>query len=249
MEKERLGYPTQKPEKLLERIIKASSNEGDTVLDCFCGCGTTVSVCQKLKRKWIGIDITYQAISLIEKRLQDTFGAEILKNVKLEGIPKDLESARKLATNPADRTRKEFEKWAILSYTGNRATINEKKGADGGIDGRASVFDFEKERREIIFSVKSGHVGVSQIRDFIHVVERENAAMGIFLTLEPPTEPMEREAFAAGMAKMFDGQPKIKIVTAEEIINGAHLNARGVVPVYKSAKPQENEHEQMRIAM
>jgi site-specific DNA-methyltransferase (adenine-specific) len=248
--KERLGYPTQKPEALLERIIKASSNEGDTVLDAFCGCGTTVSVAQRLNRRWVGIDITYQAIALIEKRLQDTFGIEALKNLKLKGIPKDLESARKLANNPNDRTRKEFEKWAILSYTGNRATINEKKGADGGIDGRTLIFDFENKKKEILFSVKSGHVGLSQIRDFIHVVEREKASMGVFLTLEPPTEPMKREALSAGM---FESDPKIRIVTAEEIIKGAHLNAKGIIPVYKSSERQGTENnvgnEQMRIAI
>jgi site-specific DNA-methyltransferase (adenine-specific) len=108
--KERLGYPTQKPEALLERIIQASTNEGDVVLDAYCGCGTTVSVSQKLNRQWIGIDITYQSISLIMKRLEDAFGKNIIEQIKINGIPKDIASAEKLALRQDDRTRKEFEK-------------------------------------------------------------------------------------------------------------------------------------------
>ncbi|MEO6908976.1 MAG: site-specific DNA-methyltransferase, partial [Abditibacteriaceae bacterium] len=135
--KERLGYPTQKPEALLERVIAASSNEGDTILDAYCGCGTTIAVAQKLNRKWIGMDITYQSIALILKRLEDQYGKEILDTITLNGIPRDMEAATALAHKKDDRVRKEFEKWAILTYTDNRAIINEKKGADGGIDGVA----------------------------------------------------------------------------------------------------------------
>ncbi len=123
--KERLGYPTQKPEKLLERIIQASSNEGDVILDAFCGCGTTIAVAQRLNRQWIGMDITYQSISLILKRLEDTFGSEILAEINLNGIPKDVKSAIALANKKDDRLRKEFEKWSILTYSNNRATIND----------------------------------------------------------------------------------------------------------------------------
>ena len=125
--RERLGYPTQKPEALLERIIKVSSNEGDVVLDAYCGCGTTVAVSQRLNRQWIGIDITYQSISLILKRLEDTFGKGVLEQLKLNGIPKDMESAVALANKKDDRTRKEFEKWAVLTYTNNSAIINARK--------------------------------------------------------------------------------------------------------------------------
>jgi adenine specific DNA methylase Mod len=134
---ERLGYPTQKPVALLERIIQASSNEGDIVLDAFCGCGTTVAVAHDLRRQWIGIDITYQSISLILKRLEDMFGSDVLNTIELDGIPRDIASARALAQKKDDRVRKEFEKWAILTYSNNRATINYKKGADHGIDGMA----------------------------------------------------------------------------------------------------------------
>lgn len=125
--KERLGYPTQKPEALLERIIKASSNEGGIVLDAFCGCGTTVAVAQRLKRKWIGIDITYQSISLILKRIEDAYGKTILDKIEINGIPRDMDAAKALAHKKDDRVRKEFEKWSILTYSDNKAIINEKK--------------------------------------------------------------------------------------------------------------------------
>jgi site-specific DNA-methyltransferase (adenine-specific) len=134
---ERLGYPTQKPEGLLERIINASSNEGDVVFDAFCGCGTTVAVAQKLRRNWIGIDITYQSISLILKRLEDSYGKDVLDNIELTGVPVDRESAVALSLKADDKTRKEFEKWAVLTYSNNRAMIHEKKGSDKGIDGVA----------------------------------------------------------------------------------------------------------------
>lgn len=163
--RERLGYPTQKPEALLERIIKTSSNEGDVVLDAFCGCGTTVAVSQRLHRQWIGIDITYQSISLILKRLEDAFGVEVLENITLNGIPKDIESAQALALKKDDRTRKEFEKWAILTYSNNRATINQKKGADKGIDGIAYFKKNADETEKVILQVKSGNVKSGDIRD------------------------------------------------------------------------------------
>ncbi len=129
---ERLGYPTQKPEALLERIIKASSNERDVVLDAYCGCGTTVAVAQRLGRQWIGIDITYQSISLILKRLQDKYTDSgqwpaIEDNILLDGVPRDIASARALANRKDDKTRKEFEKWAVLTFSANQARINEKK--------------------------------------------------------------------------------------------------------------------------
>ncbi|MDQ3323868.1 MAG: site-specific DNA-methyltransferase [Acidobacteriota bacterium] len=127
---ERLGYPTQKPEALLERIISASSNEGDVVLDAFCGCGTTVAVANRLKRRWIGMDITYQSVALILKRLKDSAGQVAVEAVELHGVPKDMESVDALVHKKDDRVRKEFEKWAILTYSDNRAVINEKKGAD-----------------------------------------------------------------------------------------------------------------------
>jgi site-specific DNA-methyltransferase (adenine-specific) len=181
---ERLGYPTQKPEELLEKIINASSDDNDVILDAYCGCGTSVAVAQKLNRKWIGIDITYQSISLILKRLEDSYGKSVLDNISISGVPEDKESAIALANKSDDRTRKEFEKWAVLTYSNNRAIINEKKGKDQGIDGITYVMDTDKELQEILFSVKSGHVNSSQIRDLRGTIEREKAVAGIFITLQ-----------------------------------------------------------------
>ncbi len=124
---ERLGYPTQKPSTLLRRIIAASSNEDSTVLDAYCGCGTTISVAQELKRKWIGIDITYQSVALILKRLEDEYGKDVLDGITLDGIPRDIASAQALAHKKDDRVRKEFEKWAVMTYANNRAIVNQKK--------------------------------------------------------------------------------------------------------------------------
>ncbi|MDR0305033.1 MAG: restriction endonuclease [Chitinispirillales bacterium] len=225
--KEALGYPTQKPEALLERIIKASSNETDNILDAYCGCGTTVAVCERLNRKWVGIDITYQSISLIIKRLEDTYGEKVSQNFELNGIPRDIESATALALKKDDRVRKEFEKWVILTYTNNYAYINEKKGSDKGIDGRMFMAVSSDKSKEVLFSVKSGKVSVKDIRDFRGVLEREeNAVIGIFITLNNPTKDMINEAKEAGVyVNSSNNQPfdRIKIITTEQIINGERL--------------------------
>jgi site-specific DNA-methyltransferase (adenine-specific) len=238
--KERLGYPTQKPESLMERIITASSSEGDTVLDAYCGCGTTVAVAQRLKRKWIGIDITYQSISLIIKRLGESCenGKKVLDNIEINGIPKDINSATALAHKQDDRLRKEFEKWAILTYSDNKAFINEKKGADKGIDGIAKMQISLDDAKDILFSVKSGKVGVAQIRDFRGTIERETAT-GIFITLQEPTKDMISEAKSAGFyINPLNGYQieKIKIVTIQQIINGERLNLPMILDVLKKAQ-------------
>ncbi|MCL4254899.1 MAG: site-specific DNA-methyltransferase, partial [Anaerolineae bacterium] len=173
--KEYLGYPTQKPKKLLERIIRASTQEGDVVLDAYCGCGTTISVAERLKRRWIGIDITYQSISLVLRRLYDEFGMQILDSITIDGIPRDLESAKALAKKKDDRLRKEFEKWAILTYTNNRAIINDKKGADQGIDGIAYFMTGIDSNAKAVFQVKSGAVGRKDIAQFNSDRIREGA--------------------------------------------------------------------------
>lgn len=224
--KERLGYPTQKPEALLERIVKASSNEGDVVLDAYCGCGTTVAVAERLKRNWIGIDITYQSISLILKRLEDSERKAITDKIIVNGIPKDLESAKALANKEDDRTRKEFEKWAVLTYSNNKAVINEKKGADRGIDGFAyfEVFDIKEnsvKTEKIVFQVKSGKVKSGDIRDLRGTMEREKAVLGVFITLNEPTKDMLKEAMQAGTYQnesMSQPTDKIRIVAVKEII-------------------------------
>lgn len=240
--KERLGYPTQKPESLLERIIKASSNENDIVLDAYCGCGTTVAVCQKLDRQWIGIDITYQSISLILKRLEDSFPG-VLKTIKLHGIPKDIESAKALANKTDDRTRKEFEKWAILTYTNNKAVINAKKGADKGIDGIVYFQGDKNDPEKIIFQVKSGKVKSGDIRDLLGTMTLESASLAIFITLEEPTKDMLKTAKSAGFYQskyMSHTCDKIQIVTIKEIIEDQQrLNIRLSYEVLKSAEKQK----------
>jgi DNA modification methylase len=218
---ERMGYPTQKPEALMDRIIKASSNAGDVVLDAYCGCGTTIAVAQRMNRKWIGIDITYHSISLMLKRLIETFGESVLDNVFVEGIPKDLESARALANRQDDRVRKEFEKWAALTYTNNRGVINEKKGADKGIDAIVYFAASANETGRMIIQVKSGSVNRGAIATLHGDLERERAEMATLITLENPTGPMIEEAKKAGtfehkiMGKKYD---RIQIVTVQELI-------------------------------
>ncbi|WP_069790463.1 DNA methyltransferase [Cyanobacterium sp. IPPAS B-1200] len=241
--KERLGYPTQKPEALLQRIIKASSNEGDIILDAFCGCGTTIAVAERLNRPWIGIDITYQSVSLMLKRLEDSFGKGVLDKITLNGIPKDMESATALALKKDDRTRKEFEKWAVLTYTNNRATINDKKGADKGIDGIAFFDGGEDKPEKIIIQVKSGNVKSGDIRDLQGTMSLNEASLGIFITLKKPTKAMITTAKEAGIYQSkFMNKPvdKISIVTIKEIIEEQkRLDIRLVLEVLKSAEKQK----------
>ncbi len=237
---ERLGYPTQKPEALLRRVIAASSNVGDTILDAFCGCGTTVAVAQTLNRRWIGIDITYQSISLILRRLENHFGKEVLTTISLDGIPRDMDSARALANKQDDRVRKEFEKWAVLTYTNNRAVINEKKGADAGIDGIAYFRTNNTDNAKIVLQVKSGGVGRGDIAKLRGDMQREAAAMAIFITLESPTGPMLNEAKGAGlyhhelMGRNYDA---IQIMTVKEIVEqGKRLDIPMSLEVLKEAQ-------------
>jgi site-specific DNA-methyltransferase (adenine-specific) len=224
---ERLGYPTQKPVALLERILSASSNPGDTVLDPFCGCGTTVHAAEKLGRRWIGIDVTHLAIGLIEKRLRDAFPG---LQYKVIGLPEDIEGARRMFADD-DPTKKEFEKWAV-TLIGAQPWRAGKKGADGGIDG---ILPFGTTEKAIV-SVKGGkdrqRNHIDQLRA---VVDRERAQIGVFLTLEPPTKPMLAEAAAAGRYAPpgFEGDvPKVQIVTIEEAMR---LRDRAVqVPLRRS---------------
>jgi SAM-dependent methyltransferase len=221
--RERLGYPTQKPEALLERIIKASSNEGDTVLDAYCGCGTTVAVAQRLGRRWIGIDITYQSISLILKRLEDRYPNDwpaIEANIKLDGVPKDIESAMALANRKDDKTRKEFEKWAVLTYSRNQARINDKKGADGGIDGIAYFLKDRDENGKAIFQVKSRSGNRSDLATLNSDRQREKAEFGFLICTSLPTKPMRDEIAAAGKYKhpLLDREDdRLQVITVAEL--------------------------------
>jgi hypothetical protein len=214
---ERLGYPTQKPEALLERIVRSSSNEGDLVLDPFCGCGTTIQVAQRLNRRWIGIDITHLAIGLIKKRLSDAFGPSIRETYEVIGEPTDYAGAAKLA----EEDKYQFQWWA-LGQVGARPA-EQKKGADRGIDGRLYFHDDQSGKsKQILFSVKAGGVQVSQVRDLRGTIEREKAEMGVFLCFEEPTRPMLREAAEAGFYKSADGSsyPRIQILAIQQILDG-----------------------------
>ena len=216
---ERLGYPTQKPVALLERIIQASSNEGDTILDPFCGCGTTIVAAQKLGRRWIGIDITHLAISLIRHRLRDSFGKDCSFGVV--GEPTSFQDASALAKQDPYQ----FQWWALGLVEAR--PVEQKKGADQGIDGRLYFHDEGKggKTKQIIFSVKAGKVTVSHIRDLVGVLTREKAEIGAFLSLEPPTSPMRREAASAGFYESPWGKhPRIQLLTIEDLLGGKSID-------------------------
>ena len=230
---ERLSYPTQKPIALLERIIRSSSKEGDTILDPFCGCGTATAAAQKLGRNWIGIDITQLAISLVRYRLRDSFGKGCRYNVI--GEPISLQDAEVLA----QQDPYQFQWWALGMVEARPA--KQRKGADQGIDGQKNFHDEGRggKTKKIIFSVKAGHVTVSQIRDLVGVINREKAQIGVFLSLNPPTAPMRREAASAGFYKSPWGKncPRIQLLTIEELLSGKDVDYPQAADVtFKRAK-------------
>jgi DNA modification methylase len=240
---ERLGYPTQKPQALLERIIQATSNPGDVVLDPFCGCGTAVAAAQALGRQWIGIDITHLAIALIKNRLVTSD-----PNTKFEviGEPTTEEEARYLA----EKDPYQFQWWA-LSLVGARP-VDKKKGADQGIDGRLFFhFDNSEETHQIIFSVKAGNLNPGYVRDLHGVIEREKAEIGVLLTFNQPTKPMQTEALNAGFYKSAWGEhPKVQIITVGELLAGQKINMPPVTgsnvtlkkaPRQKTTSPGQSE--------
>ncbi len=209
---ERLGYPTQKPLALLRRIIEASSNPGDLVLDCYCGCGTTVHAAHELGRQWIGIDITPIAVSVIKTRLEQTFDG--LK-VPIDGFPTDYEGARTLFETDPYR----FQAWAC-TLVGAYPRL--KKGADKGIDGDLPFFDYNEKSQTAIVQVKGGKLGAAQVRDLVGTIQREKAAIGIFVCLEEPTKPMLTEAAAAGLWDAGYGReyPRIQILPVKALLEG-----------------------------
>lgn len=223
---ERLGYPTQKPLALLERIVNISSNPDDLVLDPFCGCGTTIAAAQKLGRQWVGIDITHLSIALQKYRLKDSFGLEEKKDYLVVGEPEDLGSAQQLA----QEDRYQFQWWA-LSLVKARPLGGDakqgKKGSDKGIDGIiAFIEDKSGNPQRVLVQVKSGKVKSGDIRDLRGVIEREGAAIGVFITLEEPSRDMNREAAEAGFYRQpgFDrNYPKLQILTIADLLNGAQL--------------------------
>ncbi len=220
---ERLGYPTQKPLALLERIVQASSNPGDVVLDPFCGCGTAVAAAEKLGRRWIGIDITYLSINLIENRMKAMFpNCEFV----VEGKPEDIGSAHNLA----QRDRYQFQWWA-LSLIGAKplggSTIGGpgKKGKDQGVDGVINYIDSAKqELKRVLVQVKSGHVNSGTVRDLVGVLTNEKAEIGVLITLDPPTRDMINAAGSAGMYNSLfwnKTYPRLQILTIEQLLAGA----------------------------
>jgi len=222
---ERLGYPTQKPLALLERIISASSNEGDLVLDPFCGCGTAIAAAQKLGRRWIGIDITHLSIALMKYRLEAMFPGI---KPRVEGEPKDLGSARQLALDD----RYQFQWWALSLIRaqplgGQEGSKAGKKGSDKGIDGVIPfVDDHTGQPKRVIVQVKSGHVKSGDIRDLLGTMQREAAAIGVFITLEEPSGDMRTEAVGAGFYHSpgwNKAYPRVQLFTISELLRGAEV--------------------------
>lgn len=222
---ERLGYPTQKPLALLERVIGASSNPGDVVLDPFCGCGTAIEAAERLGRRWIGVDVTYLAIHVIEARLAKSFGAGIKGKYRLLGSPEDAADANALAA----RDWLEFQKWAVMKLGG---LPKDRPGADGGIDGviRYHRVGIEQPNRAIV-SVKGGlNVGVDAVHKLKSVVDREKAELGILVCVNPPTSAMKREALSVGdVGPPSKRVQKIQIVTLDMLFGRLPVDFPGMV--------------------
>jgi len=242
---ERLGYPTQKPEALLDRIISASSNPGDVILDPFCGCGTAVVSAQKLGRSWIGIDVTHLAIGLIKSRLRDSFGEEA--KYKVIGEPTTVEDAERLAQDDPFQ----FQAWA-LGLVGARQAGSARKGADKGIDGRLYFHDGSDKTRQIILSVKAGKLHANYVRDLEGVIGREKAEIGVLISFEKPTRPMRTEAASAEFYTSPWGQhPRIQLLTVEELLDGRGIDyprTAGVNQTFKRA-PKVARKESKRLEL
>ncbi len=250
--KERLDYPTQKPVELLERIIEASSNPGDVVLDPFCGCGTAIHAAQKLGRRWLGIDITHLSVSLQKYRLKDAFDLEPGKGYGVVGEPVSLSGAQALAK----QDRFQFEWWALSLIqarpTGGKAGSKQgKKGADKGIDGVITFLDGKKGKAQrVLVQVKSGKVKSGDIRDLVGTLDREDAAIGAFITLEKPSKDMVSEAASAGFYETAywhnpkDGSnrfPRVQILTIEELLEGWRFQLPPVTAQAKTFKKAGRE--------
>ena len=244
---EKLGFPTQKPEALMERIIKSSSNEGDVVADFFCGCGTTIAVSQKLKRQWLGADISHLAIRLNVKRLVDSFGPEVKQNIKIHGFPADVASARELAER-TDRGRILFQDWVVEVLL--NGVVNEKKVADGGFDGYLT-YQTEAGKEFVLIEIKSGKVNVTNIREFIRVIDKEKANAGIFVCFESTvTKEMLKEAKSAGHIKIANvefGQEKIQIMTIEQLMSNHHPNLPNVSSTFKKARRKRGDNTNLAL--
>jgi len=246
--KERLGYPTQKPLALLERILQASSQEGAVVLDPFCGCGTTIHAAQKLNRTWIGIDITHLAIALIKNRLKDAFDIEKNHGYSVIGEPEDVQGAIHLAESVG---RYQFQWWAVSliaarPYGGDAGSKRGKKGADYGIDGIITFHDDPRSpSKRVIVQVKSGKVSVRDIRELRGTLDREaHAEIGVFLTLQPPSEPMKTEAESCGFytsPTWRKDYPRLQILTIEQLLRGETVKMPPTATTYKKAQRESGQ--------
>lgn len=239
---ERLGFPTQKPVALLNRIIEASCPPDGVVLDPFCGCGTSIASAEALKRNWIGIDITYLSISLIKSRLAEagTVAYDVL------GEPTTADDAAQLAADDPYQ----FQWWALGLIGARPAEM--KKGADKGVDGRIFFFDEGSEPKQLIVSVKAGKVQVPYVRDLVGVIDREKAQIGVLISLNEPTQPMRQEAASAGFYKSMWGEhPRIQLFTVAELLAGKVIDMPPVGPkgttVALPATPEESDPGQLTL--
>ena len=248
---EKLGYPTQKPLMLLERIIQTSSNPGDIVLDPFAGCGTSIAAAQKLNRRWIGIDITHLSIALLKYRLEAMY-----PGIKygVIGEPPDIGGARALA----QQDRYQFQFWALSLVRakplgGQEGSRTGKKGSDKGIDGSINfVDDATGKSKRVIVQVKSGHVKSGDIRDLVGTVQREGAAIGVFITLELPTRDMKTEAASAGLYHSIGwgkDYPRIQILSVAELLQGAEVKMPPQHGTFKSAQRVQKGQEAQQIGL
>ena len=242
---ERLGYPTQKPLSLLERIISASSNPGDVVLDPFCGCGTAIAAAHKLGRQWIGIDITHLSVALMKYRLADMFDLKPRVDYRVVGEPEDVSGARYLAEADKREGRFEFQFWAASLVQaqppgGSEGSRQGRKGKDRGMDGVITFVDEANARpKRIIVQVKSGHVKSGDVRDLVGTVDRESAAMGIFITLDAPTRDMITEAASAGFYHSpgwNQDYPRVQLLTIEQLLGGAEVKMPPPFGTFKQAE-------------
>lgn len=243
---EKLGFPTQKPIALLKRIISCSSEPHSVVLDPFCGCGTTVIAAESMNRTWIGIDITHLAINLIKWRLKTQFGKEPKKNYRVIGEPVDFEGAKELAI----QNEYQFQ-WWVLSLIGARPYGDKKRGADTGIDGFIYFMDEKDKIKSVVVQVKSGKASVKDIRDLGHVTDREKAKMGIFITLESPTDPMKKEALSKEYYESPSGEqfPQIQVLTVKEILEGKKPKLPPKLDSFKKAKRFSPNAENLDLEM
>jgi site-specific DNA-methyltransferase (adenine-specific) len=219
-DKENLGYPTQKPLGLLKRVIESSSSEGDVVLDPFCGCGTATAAAQKLGRRWIGIDVTYLAIALIRRRLRDAYGESIDETYEVIGEPASVADAKVLA----EADPYQFQWWALDQV--HARGVERKKGADKGIDGRIYFHEGDSsDVKQIIISVKAGHTNVAHVRDLRGVLDREEAVIGVLISMQDSTGPMREEAASAGFYNSPWGKhPKLQLLTVADLLGGKGID-------------------------